>query len=59
MKATTILRGTGVIGIVALYSVYAMNQPELSLTSLSMAVLGIIALISPEVISSLPFGPSK
>jgi hypothetical protein len=57
MKRTTILRGIGVIGIVAIYAVFAFSSPDLGIESLAITVAGVVALISPEVLESLPFGP--
>jgi len=59
MKMDKLLRAVGVIGVVALYGIYSINQPELSLTGLGFAILGVVALVSPEVVDQLPFGPTR
>jgi hypothetical protein len=57
MKAHTLLRAVGVVGIVGAYAIFALDGGNVQ--ALIVAVVGIIALISPEVLDKLPFGPSK
>lgn len=58
MKSHTALRSVGILGLVAAYAVYAYGG-QLSLTSLGLVITGVVALISPEALDQLPFGPSK
>jgi len=57
MKWDNALRAIGIIGIIGAYGLFVtygdMTYP------LIVAIIGIIALVSPDVISELPFGPSK
>lgn len=57
MKWDVALRIAGVIGIITAYAVFAiwgeMTYP------LIISILGIIALIAPETIDRLPFGPTR
>jgi len=57
MMWDSVLRAIGIIGIIGAYGLFvsygSMTYP------LMLAIIGIIALVSPDVISELPFGPSK
>jgi len=57
MKWDVALRIAGIIGIIAAYSVFtvygSMTYP------LVIAILGVIALVAPETLDKLPFGPAK
>jgi len=57
MKWDTLLRGVGIVGILLAYGVFAvygeMTYP------LVIAVVAIVALVSPEAVDALPVGPSK
>ena len=57
MKAHTVLRAVGVIGIVASLYVYSVNGMDV--TTLIATFTAIIALVSPEVLNELPWGPNK
>jgi hypothetical protein len=57
MKHEMLLRAVGVIGIVAAFMVFAFTN--VGQYSLVIALIGIIALVSPEVLDQLPFGPTK
>ena len=57
MKPHTILRAVGVIGVVGAYAIFTFDGGNVR--ALIVAVLGIVSLISPEVLDQLPFGPSK
>jgi len=59
MKTEQLLRAVGVLGCVGLYAIYANSTGDVQLRSLAIVVAGIVALVSPEVLESLPFGPSK
>jgi len=58
MKWDMALRVVGVIGIVAAYAVFKLTQ-GMNMAALGMIITAIIALISPEVLSELPWGPTK
>jgi len=57
MKWDVILRSVGIVGIIGAYGLFVvygdMTYP------LVVAVMGIVALVSPEAIDALPFGPTK
>jgi len=53
------LRGIGVIGVVAAYGIYSMYNGSLELYSFIVAGVFILALIAPETINDLPFGPGS
>jgi len=57
MKWDTALRGIGVIAILCAYYVFAMYGDRVY--PLAIAVVGVIALVSPEVLDRLPFGPNR
>lgn len=57
MKHEMLLRAVGVVGIVAAFMVFAFTN--VGQYSLVIALIGIIALVSPEVLDQLPFGPTK
>jgi len=57
MKWDTTLRAIGILGILAAYSLFVVYG---QLTyPLVVAVIAIVALVSPDVIDQLPFGPVK
>jgi len=58
VKAHTILRATGILGIVAAYAVFAFSG-GVSLMSLGLAISGVVAVVAPEALDQLPFGPNK
>jgi len=57
MKWRDAARVIGIVGIVGAYAVFtaygSMTYP------LAIVLLSIVALVSPEALDSLPFGPSK
>lgn len=57
MEHDTILRAVGVAGIVAAYAAFALTN--IGRYSLIIALTAIIALVAPEVLDKLPFGPNK
>lgn len=57
MHAHTILRAVGVAGVVAAYGLFVAFGT--SRPALIIAVLGVIAIVAPEVLDQLPFGPGK
>jgi hypothetical protein len=57
MNWDTALRGIGVVGLVASYYVFAMHGENVY--PLVIAVVGVIAIVAPEMIDQLPFGPTK
>jgi hypothetical protein len=57
VKPHTILRATGILGIVAAYAVFAYGG--VSLMSLGLAISGVVAIVAPEAVDQLPFGPNK
>jgi len=58
MKWDTALRGIGVLGIVGAYFIY-QRDPTMGEYALTVTFTAIIALVSPEMIDRLPFGPAK
>jgi len=58
MDVNKTLRGIGVIGVIATYLVYATYTGQLELYSFITASVFILALIAPETIEDLPFGPN-
>lgn len=59
MRNETIIRVAGVSSVVVLFALYTFNTETIGLQSLSFVLLAIIAVISPEVLDKLPYGPSK
>jgi len=57
MKWDTTLRAIGVLGILAAYGVFVLYGGQTY--PLVVAVIAIVALVSPDVIDQLPFGPVK
>lgn len=57
MKEHTILRSVGVLGVVILYYIFSLDG--MTIHPLIIALTAIIALVSPEVLDQLPWGPSK
>jgi hypothetical protein len=57
MKWDFALRAVGILGIVLAYAVFTIyGETQYPLV---IAIIGIIALVSPEAIDALPFGPTK
>jgi len=58
MKWDVALRVVGVIGIVAAYAVYKYSS-GMTLTGLTVTFTAILSIVAPEVLSQLPWGPTK
>jgi hypothetical protein len=57
MKWDVALRIAGIIGVIVAYGVFTLYG-EMTYP-LVIAILGVIALVAPETLDKLPFGPSK
>jgi hypothetical protein len=57
MKWNTVLRAFGIAGIVLALGVFGAY--DLSIEAFMIAAVSVIALVSPEALDQLPFGPSK
>jgi hypothetical protein len=57
MNKNTLLRIAGVIGVVIVYFGYQVYNG--STNPLLMVLTAIVALVAPEVLDQLPFGPNK
>lgn len=57
MKWDSAIRAIGIFGIIAAYAVFTMNG-EMTYP-LIIVLLSIVALVSPEALDQLPFGPNK
>lgn len=59
MKVHELVRAVGVVGIVGLFGFYTMTNATVNLYSFIVAATFIVALVSPEVLDRLPFGPNR
>jgi len=57
MKWDAILRVVGICGVLGAYALFV--KAGANVTVLLAVVASIVALISPEAVDALPFGPSK
>jgi len=57
MRWDITLRAIGVVGVIAAYTTFAMYGE--SVYALVIAVTGVIAIVAPDMINKLPFGPAK
>jgi len=59
MKWDTVLRGIGVLALVSAYAVFRFSEGEMSMIAFTGVITAIVAIVAPEMISALPWGPSK
>jgi len=58
MRWEAIVRVAGILGVVAAYALW-LRLGSGNLTALLMILFVIAAIIGPEVVDALPFGPAK
>lgn len=58
MSWTIKLRVFGVVSILVAYGIFRLTS-KMQTPAFMVAVIAIIALVAPEVLDQLPFGPSK
>ena len=59
MKWDTVLRGIGVLALVSAYAVYRFSEGDMSMLAYMGVLTAILAVVAPEMVDSLPWGPTK